>query len=207
MATHLIGEHASIPSLAKDAGFFWRTIWDHPQNAALKAKRRDPNVLRAGDEVFVPEREVKSCGRTSGARHSFKRLGDPLRFKLQLRSMGEPRRGEDYVLQIGATRIRGKTDGDGNLETFLPGNTRSAKLLLGGGKEEYTLKISRLDPIEDLSGVQQRLNNLGFACGEEKGELTPRTEQALRSFQAQHDLPVTGKADGPTRRKLESLVA
>ena len=110
----------SIPSIARDNGFFWETLWNHPENAALKALRNDANMLLEGDEVFVPEKETKWESCATEQLHTFKRLGDAVKFKLQLRKMGKPRKDEDYVLIVDGRRIKGKTDGDGKLECFIP---------------------------------------------------------------------------------------
>jgi hypothetical protein len=195
----------SIPSVAKDNGFFWETLWNHPENSALKEKRKNPNVLFEGDEVFVPELETKEVTKPTEAKHKFKRKGDPLKFKLQLLMMGKPRKNEEYVLVVDGKQFRGKTDGEGKLEETLPGNATGGVLRLRGGKEEYPVRIGHLDPIDTNSGVKQRLNNLGFPCGSEDDELDDDTRAALQKFQNQHHLEVTGEADDATKAKLGEL--
>lgn len=32
----------------------WQSVWNAPQNAALKAKRKDPKKIQPGDKVWVP---------------------------------------------------------------------------------------------------------------------------------------------------------
>jgi hypothetical protein len=32
----------------------WQTVWNAPQNAALKARRKDPKLIQPGDKIFVP---------------------------------------------------------------------------------------------------------------------------------------------------------
>src|SRR5580704_15631506 len=44
------GECAS--SIAAATGHLWKTIWDHPANASLKAAR-DPHMLLPGDQIFI----------------------------------------------------------------------------------------------------------------------------------------------------------
>ncbi|MEN8151889.1 MAG: hypothetical protein ABFS86_18890, partial [Planctomycetota bacterium] len=177
-----VAEGESIPSIARDRGFFWRTIWEHPENAALKEERESPNVLFRGDRVFVPDKEMKEFPCATGERHDFKLKGDPVKFVLQLKKLGRPRKDEPYVLVIDGVPTEGTTDGDGKLEAWMPGNVQTAELRLNDGQEVRQLRISRLDPVETTAGAQQRLNNLGFACGTESGELTSRTQRALRSF-------------------------
>src|ERR1700682_5075281 len=100
MATVTVDLGDSIPSLAKENGHFWRTVWDHPQNLQLKTKRKDPNVLSPGDEVFIPEIEVKEESRPTDQRHKFKLKGEAVKFKVRLLLLGEPRKNEPYVLDV-----------------------------------------------------------------------------------------------------------
>lgn len=200
-----IGTGESIPSIAKSKGFFWKTIWEHPNNAGLKAERESPNILYRGDRVFVPDKELKEVPCATNERHDFRLKGDPVKFVLRLKKLGRPRKDEDYVLKINGKLIEGTTDGDGQLETWVPGNARTAELTLNRGQEVHQLRISRLDPVETLSGLQQRLNNLGFCCGVEGGELNPRTQRALRSFQSMYGLTVTGEPDEETTDQVRSL--
>jgi hypothetical protein len=39
MPKYTIDNGESIPSVAKDNGFFWETLWNHSENAELKQKR------------------------------------------------------------------------------------------------------------------------------------------------------------------------
>lgn len=205
MGKHICGRGDSIPSIAMAYGFFWETIWDHGENADLKAKRKDPNVLFPGDEVFVPEKRRKDVTRPNEARHSFVRKGEPHKLKLTLKSMGQARANEDYVLVVGRERFSGKTDAEGKIEHVIPGDASTGTLILRGGKERHTVSVGRLDPDSEVSGIQQRLSNLGFPCGRDRGEMNDATQQALKEFQAKHDLKVTGEIDGATKGKLREF--
>lgn len=195
----------SILSLAQQAGHFWETLWNHSPNADLKGKRKDPNILAPGDLVTIPPIRVKDYSCATDQRHTFKRRGVPAKLKIQLFQLGEPRANEDYTLIIDDKIIQGKTDADGNIEHFIQPDAKGGKLLLNGGKEEYPVRIGHLNPIDILSGIKQRLNNLGYDCGDESDSLTPKLKQALLQFQADHKLPQTGEADAATKSKLESL--
>lgn len=203
---HIAGAGESIPSIAKDCGFFWKTIWNHGSNSELKSKREDPNVLFEGDVVHVPALEEKWESRPSEARHEFRRKGDPLKFRMQLRRFGEPRANEEYVLDIDGKLLKGKTGSDGKIEQWIPGNAKSATLLLDGGKEQYDIAISRLDPVDTISGARQRLANLGFAVDAGGGdEVDAEVQQALRDFQSRFGLSSSGALNGATKGKLKEL--
>ncbi len=41
----------------------WKTIWDHPNNAELRKKRKSPDVLFPGDQVYVCDDDQWRSGR------------------------------------------------------------------------------------------------------------------------------------------------
>jgi hypothetical protein len=204
MASYTVGKGESATSIAAQNGFFVDTLWNHPRNSALRAKRKTPDQLFEGDEIFIPDKQLKQEDGATGSRHRFKVKGVPAKFRLQLLALGEPRANEDYVLNIDGQLTSGKTDGQGWIKQSIPPGARSAKLLLQGGKEEIPIQIGDLDPVEEVSGVQQRLTNLGFPTGN-SGQLDDPTKAALKRFQAAQGLQTTGEADDPTRAKLKQL--
>lgn len=195
----------SIPSIAKDNGFFPDTIWNHPGNAGLRGKRQSMNQLYPGDEVFVPDLQKRVETGGTDSVHKFKRKGVPARIKMQLKKLGEPRKNEKYVLNIDGNIVEGTLDGEGKFEHFIPPDAKSGQLLLNGGKEVIPLQIGYLNPADTLSGAQQRLNNLGFFCGNEDGDLDDQTQAAILKFQQAHKLSETGSLDGATAAKLREL--
>ena len=54
----------------------------------------------------------------------------------------------------------------------------------------------------DIETIQHRLVDLGYDVGPTDGLLGPRTRAALRAFQADRRLPITGLPDGDTQRAL-----
>lgn len=205
MPKRKVGVGETTSSLAKKYGFFWRTIWEHPENAELRAKRKDPNVLFETDDIFIPEKEVKKVSKGAESEHVFRRKGEPSKIKIQLLRLGKPRADEDYILDVDGKQTNGKTDGDGKLEHFIPGDAKSGKLIFKGGKEVHQLRLGNLDPLDQISGVQQRLNNLGYECGGELGNFGEKTKAALKKFQIENKLNESGEADAATKAKLQEL--
>src|SRR5512134_2279572 len=75
-----------LPRIAEQNGFFdFHTIWDHADNAALKAKRKNPNVLLPGDELVIPDKQQRQESRPTDAKHTFrvKRAKNLLRIVLE----------------------------------------------------------------------------------------------------------------------------
>jgi N-acetylmuramoyl-L-alanine amidase len=206
MAKHTVKQGECIESIAFEKGFFWETIWNDSQNAELKRNRKDPNVLFMGDEVFIPEKNEKTESCATKQRHRFRKKGVPSKFRLVLEDeQNQPRANLPYVLKIDGELFSGETDAEGALELQIPPNAKLGKLTVEADddKEVYELNFGHIDPISEVSGIQARLNNLGYDCGPTDGKLCPATKEAISTFQEEHGLPVTGEPDEQTQQKLK----
>jgi len=201
MSQYTIKEGECLSSIAQRHGLFWQKIWDHPNNTELK-RRRDPNILYPGDVVFIPEKEKKQENGSTEQRHRFRKKGVPAKVRLRLKRNDQPRANESYVLEVDGNFFTGTTDADGKLEQSIPPNAKKGKLFIGKKREEYILNLGYMDPLNELIGIQKRLNNLGFHCGPTNGVLTPQTTDALKAFQKKHNLTESGEADEATKNKL-----
>jgi hypothetical protein len=196
-----VGETDCIKSIADSNGFFWETLWDHDQNADLKKRRGDPDVLMPGDEVYVPVKRVKTENGATEKKHRFKRKGVPSVARFVVRRKGQPRASVRYVLKVDGQIIEGTTDGRGLIEAAVPPTARTGVLQLeeDGLVEEYEVSLGGLNPVSDISGARQRLSNLGYKCVEDDPE---SFRSALRAFQGASDLEPSGELDDTTQKKL-----
>jgi len=200
---HTVVQGDSIPSIAFEYGFDPETLWNDPANAELKTLRGDPNTLFPGDVVTIPDKRVKTQRGATDQRHRFRRKGVPARLRLQFFLDDRPRAGEVYTLEIdGLEAATGSTDGDGAIEVWIPPSARSARILFHDGVEAHELSIGHLDPVEQISGVQGRLRNLGLFGGAVDGEMSNALEVSLQLFQASQGLEPNGLVDDPTRDAL-----
>jgi len=202
---HEVQPGECISSIAYEYGFFWETIWNHPNNAQLKKTRKDPNILAPGDLVFIPDKRLKDERRPTEQMHRFRVKSVPAKLRLQLFEGEVPRSNQTYELWINEKKVTGKTNANGVLTASIPPNATEGDLIIGPHREHYTLLFGYLNPVSDLSGVQARLNNIGYNCGEADGQMNEDTENALKAFQARFGLTETGVVDGPTRDKLDYL--
>lgn len=202
---HTIEQGETTIGLSEKHGHLADTIWNDGANASLKEKRKDMNVLLPGDVLTIPDKRVKEVSKPDGQKHRFKRKGIPAKFRLQVFDCEEPRANQDYQLIIDGKVIKGKTDRDGILEEFVPANAKQGELITGPDEFRLIIDFGFLDPISEISGVQKRLNNLGYVCGEPNGELNEATRDALADFQHRFGLDVSGDADKKTIDKLEEV--
>lgn len=202
---HLVQQGDSIISLSQAYGLFADTIWHDGANAALRKLRPDMNTLMPGDVVVIPDKKQRTEKRAAGATHTFRRKGIPALFRLQVFDMHIPRANQAYVLTIDGVPLEGQSDAQGIVEQFIPALAKTGELVIGEDELRLALDFGHLDPLDEVSGQQQRLNNLGYTCGEANGELNEDTQRALRQFQREHGLPESGEADARTQDLLKQI--
>ena len=208
MPEYIVKQGDCIESIAQRFGHLWQTLWDDSKNADLRKEREEPNVLLPGDIVFVPEKRLKDESGQTEQRNRFRKKSATSLLKMVLIDENdEPRSNESYILIVDDEIISGTTKADGSLKHSIKPNAKNGKLIVGEEQDEYVLKLGGIDPIKEISGVQTRLNNLGFDCGEEDGELNTKTKEAIQDFQFHYGLEVeeTGKIDEKTRAKLKEI--
>ncbi len=194
MASHLVLQGQCLTQIAALHGFAdARTLHDHPENADLKRRRPDFNVLYPGDRVFIPEHDSGEVSRPTGARHRFvaKVPQRTLRIELQTRD-GRPRRDVEYALELPGVTLTGKTGADGLIEHPIPVDATEGSLILDG--VVYPVGIGWLNPLRDtpdggVSGVQGRLQKLGFGPAAITGAMDDPTRAAIARFRAAMRLP------------------
>jgi len=74
---HTVQPGDCIASIAYEHGFFWQTLWDHPDNADLKNKRTSGFQLLPGDVVRIPDLRIEAVAKAPEAKHRFKLKGVP----------------------------------------------------------------------------------------------------------------------------------
>jgi len=197
---HKVEQGECMSSIALAHGFFWQSLWDHAENAALKQARDSPFVLEPGDVVHIPELGQRKVDAATGMRHTFRRKGVPAVLRLQLLEMNKPLAGLPYVLEYGGKQVTGTTDGHGKIEVSVPPNVPRATLRVGEGDQArvYAIAPRTLDPARDVTGIQARLANLGYYGGRAHGTLDAATIAAIEHFQRDHELEATGQADEAT---------
>jgi len=202
--THVCTQGDCIASIAEAHGFFPPTVWNDPANQKLKDLRgEDGYVLLLGDEVVVPDLVTKEEACATEARHRFRRKGVPEKLTLELLDdADQPIADADYQLDIDGKLFEAKTDGKGMVEQFIPPGARHGRLRVPLHNLEIELPLGHLDPVTEIAGVQQRLNNLGYACPL-SGNEDPETAAAVSRFQTDNDLEVTGEANDATRDTLK----
>lgn len=123
------------------------------------------------------------------------------RFEVRLVDLdGQPLARAPFRLRVGGLDVQDTTGDDGVVAKDVPLGHDVGSLVVGG--HDFVVLIGDLAAIDDVAGTQARLNNLGYDCGGEDGQLGPGTTDAIQRFQTAQGLAVTGVLDAPTRQKL-----
>lgn len=193
MTQYVVRQGDSLPTIAAAFGFAsYRTVWEHPENAELRALRADPTVLLPGDVVFIPDVKAGSATVATGQAHRFKLARPKLLLRLRvLDLLGQPLANTPCTLVLDEREETVGTDGDGVLTHEIPVHLQTATLKVAD--TQYELLIGHLDPHDQPTGLLARLNNLGYVVGA-PGEEVEEEDLALavRLFQWDHGLTIDG---------------
>ncbi len=212
--THQVRRGDTMVTIARRYGF--RTIdpiWDHPDNAALRKTRPNPFVLAQGDSVFIPEKEIAEHACETNQRHVFRvRAMTQWLDQVVLDHANNPHAGKRYELTVGGKVLKGATGGDGRIRVEIPLDTKSAEIKLWPDATSsdcitWSLELGHLEPVETTYGLKGHLSNLGYDCGTVDDSADEKLAQALRDFQRDNGLSVTGQAGDATLAKLRELFA
>ena len=219
---YVVKQGDCLESIAFAHGLWWRTIQDAPENEELE-RARGPNILLPGDRLFVPERTPKSVDCATDKRHRFELKGVPSQVRIRVlewipsdapdvdppaAAAAQPRADLPYVLEIDGRLFTGQTDGDGWIHHVISPGAKGGSLTLEPGTpgaQKMPIVLGGLDPIEENSGIRQRLANLGFAPGTEYDPESEATQAAVKAFQAASGLSLTGTVDDETRQRLRDV--
>jgi len=156
-----------LVKIAKDHGIAnWKTIWDHPSNADLRQKRKSPDILMAGDQLFVPVPAVKKIDLATGTPHQLKVVAPKPRLRIRVLDVdGQPVKNQSCILNVD-TPMPMSTDDDGRIDAPLePDHPPEGELIFTELGLKYHLFIGGLDPEDAPTGQKHRLNNLGYYAG------------------------------------------
>jgi N-acetylmuramoyl-L-alanine amidase len=193
----------------------WETIYDDPENQDFKQARPDPNVIYPGDQLILPDQEpsTKSVSCATDKSHKFQLKLQRVLFRVKVKDENDaPISGKKYRLDVAGARLTGTTDGDGVVEQRVPADAMTARLWVFFSadleKGEYLMwdvGLGYLDPNECPEGVQERLNNLGYVCGDPDGQWHDGMDVAVRTFQRDAGVDASGQADAGTVSKLKDV--
>lgn len=131
-SSHTIAEGDCCSSLAAAAGLLdHHAVYDHGDNAELKSRRPNPNMLVVGDVVSVPDVETKTVTAATTQRHRYVVTVRAVKLRLKIVDReGHPVSGKAWRLTFAGGQRDGALGGDGKIELELPATVSAATLTL-----------------------------------------------------------------------------
>jgi len=190
-----------VTNISEKNGFFWNTVWSAPENSDLKKLRKDPNALLAGDKIVIPDKQKKLIDGSTNQTHKFVKKGIPAKMKIRLLIEEDPIANSPYSMTIDKEFwSEGKTDSNGYINIPIPPKSEQCEVKVGPWDDQhiFAFQFGSLDPIDTDDGVLKRLFNLGY-------EVEDEHETAVRAFQQDQGLDVTGIIDQATRDSVKKV--
>jgi len=205
------GDH--LAKIAANHGISsYLTLWTAGENAELRAKRKNPNVLFAGDVVVIPDKTSKQHDAATEQRHRFVMHEHRLKLRIDVEdAFRAPLK--DTPLELGAEGANAapsKTDGNGRVEIDIPKPTDRARLVIRDPDTAFSnvvldIVVGGLDPLDTIEGQSQRLVNLGYLARVAADRDAPEFVSAVQEFQCDHGLGIDGRCGPVSRAKLEKV--
>ena len=210
MPQHTVKQGEHISTLAEKYKFYdYKTIWDDPANAGLKADRDNPNVLNPGDVITVPEKKQKTATGATANIHTFQVKIQKLKLRIAIKEyFGKPYADTPCVLEVDGKPKTDKTNKEGILEREIQRTSTAGRLVVRGSDIE--VRIGHLDPVDQASGQIARLNNLGYHAGPIEDPDSDLLQSAIEEFQCDENIrgangKVTGICDAQTQARLKKV--
>jgi hypothetical protein len=208
---HIVKDGEHLPGIAAMYGFSsYKSVWEHPENAELKKERKNPNILNPGDKVFIPDKEIKEETRPADAKHLFEADTELLVLRVKVLDLLDRPRGEPCTLSTDSANFSLFEVNDHILAGTISSDAEKGELFFPIADQsdvKIPVFIGGLNPIKEVTGQQQRLNNLGYFAGFDEHS-TAQLKFAIEEFQCDHLKECkltkpTGDMDDHTRDALE----
>jgi len=207
-----------LTKLGHEMGFDPAYVWAHAKNKELVAKRKNQEVLKAGDILWIPDEARRKMPVESEATNSYVARVPKMPLVMTLKLGGKILKKEPFIVRglgrlpdgSGSNKeeLKGETDEKGILKLAPAVHVREIEIVLPKRKKELRIFVAGLAPDNELSGVRMRLKNLGYLGAKHQGAeryeaLDPaQLEAAVRAFQTDAGIEVNGKVDEALTKKL-----
>lgn len=214
---HVVQEGESAESIAVVNGLPTEKVWNDPPNANLKSLRTTPHILMPGDIVHVPALIVQAQPKATQTEHPV--VVSVPQSKVQVKfcvgaagknssdTLIVPRavQAVDYWCDSEQTPRRTWTSVGGVLELSVPATARTLKVRFVDETPPLTitLLLRCLHPIDTPTGVAIRFENLGYGVALKSDMTFNDLQPAIRRFQQEHQLTITGQPDAATKDRLK----
>jgi N-acetylmuramoyl-L-alanine amidase len=184
---YVIKQGDYLAALAHKFDFDADSIWNHDKNADLREARPNPNILSPTDMLYIPDqvdKEPNWLALTTGTTNTF--VSDAPTVTITIRFADDDLANQAYTV-VELPDLTGLTTGDDGTASFpILVTLASFTIEFTRSGATFPIFVGHLDPIDTLSGVAQRLQNLGYLGSQpDDGQLDVNAVRAgLRLFKA-----------------------
>ncbi len=186
MQPYVIRQGDYLLSLARQFGFDADTVWNDPANADLRKLRPDPNILWPTDVLQIPDPNAPPATKSlvAGTTNAF--VSDVPTVSITVTFTDASLASQAFAIQELPDLTPPPTDASGKLTFSAPVTLQTATIVFTDAGQTFKLNIGHLDPIGTLSGVFQRLQNLGYIDADVRSDSinVDCVRMALRAFNA-----------------------
>ncbi|MFO0653353.1 MAG: peptidoglycan-binding protein [Polyangiales bacterium] len=202
---YIVRQGDYVAKIAAQLGCSEDEIWSHEKNKELRESGRTKGVLAPGDVLYVPDVAVKRPAVAIQSGNPFGGNVPRVSVRLIFAERGEPRSKKKYRVWCSGEKREGTTDDGGALSVDVPVTAAMIRVEFEDPFASYPVWIGHVDPSTEQSGVVVRLRQLGYLPG---GGALPddddaSTTDAVKAFQRDRRLDVTGELDEATRSEIE----
>lgn len=227
--TYVVKQGDYLARIADSNGLSIEDIWDDPQNKELSERRQNHNLLLPGEDVLIlPPSTRKPPSMTAGQSNSYTGPSTKVRVNVTFCDLDETMIGEECEVAGLGEPYTDTTDESGRL--VLEINTRTEQVLVTFAARGVAFRVlpgyllplleNNDEPLDNHSGAQQRLANLGYTLPRPRGALAEALTgllsvdkedelftSAVRAFQRTNpDLPKeNGSLDEATALRLADV--
>jgi|HubBroStandDraft_2_1064218.scaffolds.fasta_scaffold91262_2 hypothetical protein len=201
MQPYVIRKGDHLASLAYQFGFDADTVWNDDSNSDLRQNRPDPNILNPGEVLYIPDPPIgppPATSLTPGSTNSF--VADAPTLTVT-HVFSDPSLASQAFTVQELPDLTGQTSGgDGTVTLTVPPSLTTATIVFTDSGATFVCQIGFLDPINQLTGVFQRLQNLGYIDPDATFDTTDidAIRSALRDFKASQSSPDPSGDAGPS---------
>lgn len=211
--THTVQQGESLSKIARQHEISnWKDIYYAPDNEDFRSLRPNPDLLYPGDVLVIPDVAPQTVSLSTERRHRLriKRNTQTLEIRF-LTARRESARNIRVEARLSGSCRDLEPDPQGIITIDIPPSDRS-ELLLSVYRPpeaeepvcEYRVQPNHLDPVDTTSGIQARLNALGFPAGPVDDLMGSKTRAGVEAFQRSHPELVEDGIPGPkTQATLE----
>jgi hypothetical protein len=179
------GDHLAF--LAHKFGFNADAVWNHPSNADLKNLRQAPNILWPTDILHIPDdlvTEPETHSLVMGQTNTFVSSAVPT-VTVTIQFTDPSLASQAFTVPELSDLSPNPTGADGTATFDVPVTQRSFTIVFTASGVAFAFNVGYLDPVKTLSGVFQRLQNLGYidrGTGGTQNIDIDKVREALRAF-------------------------